>query len=794
MIDPGQLAGDVKTRASPEMALAHLDSLPTLAPVAVKVLQMASRPETPIADLVSVLQADQTLTGRLLGLVNSAAYGVRQPVTTVDRAVVLLGYRAVRNTVLAVKVFETFSPRNADPKDPRGVDRAQFWKHSLGVACAARRLARAQASLGVDPEEAFVAGLLHDIGKVALDAVFPRAYERIASRAKKTRGDIVDAERAVLGIDHTVAGRYLAQRWSLPRHLQEVVWLHHLPSDGLPAGAVSPAMIAVVQLADTVVREQRLGASGNFAFYESSSDLALRLGISPDVVAGFARELTAEVAELAALLGIEQQTTDDAYFESLAKANAELSRLNGELARELRHHDTAARAFAALARLDANPATQDEGAALTLALVAAAAEFLKLNRVALFAERQSQDLVDLAWQSGGESATRLEPCSPALRAWLHDAGAMGESGRGPLPSAVRELLAPVVAIFGRGKCWMLPIPHGERWIGGIVCCADATEEGAPLEDTATVRDFLASLGQRLALAHALAAARRETVDLATASRSLMRSADARVRTLMPTVVAEIAGGAGHELNNPLSVISGRAQLLQKSVTDPEALRSLKLIQAKAHECSQIVRELMDFAAPRAPQISALPVAPLLRELHAAWIRDLILSPQRLHVAGLDATAQTAVVAADADQLRIVLTELVKNAVEAVGDGPGNVRVTWRTTGKPPWAPASPSWRLHPSGPQEPRDYVEFTVTDNGPGMPRNVLDRAFDPFYSHQKANRRRGLGLPRARRIIDLHGGFIRLESDPGVETIATVALPAAQNEPGTSRGPGALQPPSVP
>src|SRR5262249_4998154 len=156
----------------------------------------------------------------------------------IEQAVVTIGFARLRSIVLAVKVFEFFQHRPSSSGS--GFNRGEFWRHVLAVACAARRMApesiasrQPSVTVRIDPEEAFLAGLLHDIGKVALDFVFPKAYQRITSRADQTRGEIADAERSILGVDHAIAGRRLAERWNLPEVYHDVIWLHHLAPPAL---------------------------------------------------------------------------------------------------------------------------------------------------------------------------------------------------------------------------------------------------------------------------------------------------------------------------------------------------------------------------------------------------------------------------------------------------------------------------------------------------------------------------------------------------------------------------------
>jgi signal transduction histidine kinase len=221
------------------------------------------------------------------------------------------------------------------------------------------------------------------------------------------------------------------------------------------------------------------------------------------------------------------------------------------------------------------------------------------------------------------------------------------------------------------------------------------------------------------------------------------------------MIAEIAAGAGHELNSPLTVISGRAQMLAKAAADPEVQRSLELIRTKAHECSRIVSELMDFARPHPPRPAPIDLPALLAELRTTWLERSSLAPSRVQIEPAPRTGQAEPlqVQADPEQFRTVLNELIANACDAVAENDGRITLSCQ---------ALPAENL-----------VEIIVRDTGCGMTPSVLQRAFDPFFSHRPAGRGRGLGLARAYRIVESHGGRIWLESAPHEGTTAHVVLP---------------------
>src|SRR5262245_3333061 len=123
---------------------------------------------------------------------------------------------ALRNPSEAIVALKRLFETTADPRARGGLNRQAFWKHAIAVACAARALVESEAR-DVSGGLAFGAGLLHDIGKVALDSALPKSYARVLQRTAQCLGDISDIEREILGVDHATAGRHLAQRWGLPQ-------------------------------------------------------------------------------------------------------------------------------------------------------------------------------------------------------------------------------------------------------------------------------------------------------------------------------------------------------------------------------------------------------------------------------------------------------------------------------------------------------------------------------------------------------------------------------------------------
>lgn len=230
--------------------LRSVTGLPTLPAVAGALGRRLGSPDVSAAEIANLLGHDQALTARVLRLANSAFYAPREPVRSPQQAVVLLGLSTVRAITLKASVFTAFPIAEARP----------FWLHSLGTACAARAIARLT---GLTPsDDAFVMGLLHDIGKLALAEHLPEAYRLVRARVARDGGLIRDAEVAELSCDHAAVGSFLCGHWSLPIEFRSAIAGHHDLDRG--DGQHQP-WAACLHLADILARALMIGNGGDHA-------------------------------------------------------------------------------------------------------------------------------------------------------------------------------------------------------------------------------------------------------------------------------------------------------------------------------------------------------------------------------------------------------------------------------------------------------------------------------------------------------------------------------------------------
>jgi putative nucleotidyltransferase with HDIG domain len=245
--------------------------LPTLPIIVPEVLRLVADQHASAGDLARVIGSDQSLASRILRLANSAFYGFRREILTINHAIVLLGFETVKNLVLASTVFDILG----EGESGKHFDRELFWLHAAATGVAARLVARTLRI--IDPEAMFVGGLLHDVGKVVLDRYFGRHYAEAARLALQRPCLIREVEVAVFNINHAEVGRWLAERWRFPAAIVEPIGFHHRPN------AASPdyrAATAIVHLADILTRNAGIGSGGDPLVPVPDPEVLKRLNIN----------------------------------------------------------------------------------------------------------------------------------------------------------------------------------------------------------------------------------------------------------------------------------------------------------------------------------------------------------------------------------------------------------------------------------------------------------------------------------------------------------------------------------
>lgn len=273
---------------------ARFKTLPAFPKALQKVLELLRRSDVQINHIARAVEADSALALRVLRTANSPFYGSQGGVTGVRDACRVLGMKTVRNVAMATMALQQF-PVTVDG----ALSRRELWRHGIAVGAAARALAR---HAKCDGETAFTAGLLHDIGRLALEACFPQVYPQALHHQQANGLLLRDAERLVFGLDHCAAGAELARVWQLPQAITDAVAGHH---PGEYSGRTEFGDL--VHIADVLCKALGQGSSGELRVDVLAAPALVRLSITVEQLGEWLPEIDAQVdavlAEFAAADG-----------------------------------------------------------------------------------------------------------------------------------------------------------------------------------------------------------------------------------------------------------------------------------------------------------------------------------------------------------------------------------------------------------------------------------------------------------------------------------------------------------
>jgi len=235
--------------------LLAVEDLPTLPVVMTQLLDAVENDASNADDLTAILEKDLAISSRVLRLANSAFYGLRHKVDSLRRAVIVIGFDAVRMLALATSVFDAFSRQKQFAFDPE-----EFWMHSLGAAKAAQLLSKQVPGIA-SAEGCFTAGLLHDIGKYCLALALKEEYAAAVRRAQQEQTLLKICEQEMLGATHADIGAWLAEKWRLPEMISDGIRYHDQLQEYTGAYAVE---VAIVSAANILSLEAGFGHAGDY--------------------------------------------------------------------------------------------------------------------------------------------------------------------------------------------------------------------------------------------------------------------------------------------------------------------------------------------------------------------------------------------------------------------------------------------------------------------------------------------------------------------------------------------------
>jgi HD-like signal output (HDOD) protein len=246
-----------------------IENLPTLPVIVQQIQKLIENPKSNMSQIATIITRDQSIAARVVRLVNSAFYGIGTKISSIQQAIMLLGLNTVKNLVIGVSVVKIFESAQSSTI----FDRQKFWLHTFACATGARLIAK---NLNLDePEDFFMAGLLHDIGILVLDQFFHDEFIAILKEIVKTKSELTLVETSVLGLTHCEIGEVVANKWRIPGFLAMAIRHHHKPNFSELETENNRFIAAAVHIADTTayMRGINPGFPCTFTLYEPALQL-----------------------------------------------------------------------------------------------------------------------------------------------------------------------------------------------------------------------------------------------------------------------------------------------------------------------------------------------------------------------------------------------------------------------------------------------------------------------------------------------------------------------------------------
>ncbi|MEA3347526.1 MAG: HDOD domain-containing protein [Pseudomonadota bacterium] len=758
--------------------LGNIEDIPPLPATASRIIDTCFDEQTSFQEMATLIKQDPVLTARILILINSPGFALPTKIKDLSHAISLLGKKQIRNLALSVTIFDTFTAGGKK----REREMAAFWQHCVACAYACEELAK---ELNYPhPEEAFIAGLLHDIGKLIAYHRLEKTFAQLLKQLKDPTDDNrrewppLSLEKEILGAGHHLIGKWAAEAWNFPAPIIEAVWLHHQPPPG--PRDVAPPLPLLVRFADAICNLYNLG-SNYFINHELDYSTSAPYARTVESLKTFFR------LDQEALLNV-YHTTDsrlhefdsclevvdnDLYFAAIRKANRELGRLNLEREKILAELSLKNRLLEGLAAIDRKQGSHPKEETLvneiltqTLKLCQSKFAFCGLNANETgptcwrgqFGDKKFSDkelVSDKALliekknsrPQDHENNSRTKILTTLKRLILKKPDALLRNSRiTPLKEHPAILVVPLCEASQTIETKI----HGQLFVDCRCMGRNGINKIVLLETLSHFAAGISDLIERGRLTNHLAGQAETITELNRQSEEIQTEL---LQAHRLATVGRLAAGAAHEINNPLTVISGQLQILkthaQKSGDSEENLKRFNKMLAKVDKIAHIVSDLLTYGRPQKARVQSVSVKNIIHQsIEAVKHRQGFANIS--FTFNLPDNLPTAMV--DPQQLGQIFINLLINAQLAMSDS-GSIGISAAHN----------------------RNRIEVNLSDTGCGIAPEHLPTIFDPFFTTRGPDSGSGLGLSIVHSLIDANHGSIEVQSTPNKGTTFTISLPAA-------------------
>ncbi len=709
----------------------ELSRLPSLPEILLRILREFGTENLQVRELAGLIVQDPALTFKILAVANSPAYRHQKTITSIEQCINLLGLKMVKTITVGASTQQFLNTLSGIVP----VNFAQLWQHSQTTALLSEMVAGAVGY--PHPQEAYVAGLLHDVGKLALLVTRTAAYTPLF-RFPDSDDEISARETDLLGITHSEIGAMLVELWGLEPLIVDAIRYHH---ESFPRLASASELIKIVALANSL---SKIGAKAKD--HPSLTVARALFDMDAAKATALSSEAKAKVKEMAIALGIQVQEGSSAPESAETKRSAREDSAIGiqrQLAEEIHTSMTMD-----LAQDGFSAARSEEE--LLSGILQSATILFEPKQAFLFEWNAETNLVSgKPVLENQDSIGRIRFALSSDRSLVADAllsnrvtsshAAIEYDDKFVVRGSseiVKSMIDEQIIRMANAECMYCAPVATQNFMYGVLVLAFPLSV-VERQDSRAI--FLARFSRQAA-----AAIEKFRRDLASIDHSSVHDA-AACQAYARQIV--------HEASNPLGILKNYLKLLDIKVREGQSPETeIKILNEEIDRVSRTIHKLVSSPAERLPSLGEVDVNATIREV-VALCQPSLLAPLGIKLeTRLD--DQLPVIRSDANSLKQVLINLLKNAAEAMPDG-GVLSIATASIVS-----------------QQTAGSVSITVSDNGPGIPQELLQNLFSPMAS-TKGEDNAGLGLSIVSGIVSELGGNISCKSSASAGTSFDITLP---------------------
>jgi HD-like signal output (HDOD) protein/nitrogen-specific signal transduction histidine kinase len=727
-------------------------NLPTLPEILLKLIEACDNDATPLSEIASLISKDPALSFRVLQLVNSAYYGLRSTFTGVEQAVVYLGANSIKSIAITTSIHQVFSRKQL--KTVKQFSIGTFWWHSLMCATLAKRIAKKTGYGSL--EEAYLSGLLHDIGRLVLVSTFPKEHEWFLLETEDMQNELW-AETQLIGITHCEAGSWLVSNWKLNSLMADAIRYHHGPQEQIKEAFPLVRIIYVSSLLrESNQNHERNCQAGDLLLGLNGTDLRdivdgateevlhiagnLEINVKPPFSVEKSRQVTAPQAEKERESAAGAAPNGTGLFE---EQNSEETKSEAALTGRIK-------SISLLSGFLENLIQAGDSETIITVFEQAMRILFDITKVLFFLPDQDGVLL----KGCTSSTSNLQHLSQGLVLSVQRSTSL--IVKAFLDSSLIYLIAgnkqdnladeQVLTAFRCETVLFVPLLADKKPAGIILLGLPDTVKTLSENDSRLIRMIVDQVGLCLFLER-MKARKAEELD---AERMAAVSMTARK--------------FAHEVNNPLGIITNCLTTMSLKVAkENEIQEELRIVREEIHRISSMVNQMDMFSQTALTKFELTDVNGIIEDIiHIVKTPLFTASGTKITFRPEPMLPQ---IMTSRDSVKQILLNLLKNASEAMEHG-GSVEVRTAIFTKKSY------------GSDVPRgDGIEIVVEDTGPGLPEPILKSLYQPFVTTKK-NGHSGLGLSIVHKTVKDLGGSISCASIPSEGTSFSIYLPLEKKD----------------